>query len=249
MKAYIIYLPDLEHSNNHATKMLGELEAYGLDAHLFPGIPGHQARLMASRDSRRIYPFSIKTTELRESAVESYIRPELWEEFRERHYWKIIRRHPIGSDASKMSQPGVIGCFYSHYNLWKKCAELGEPIMIFEDDVIFFRGWQPIDWQDVLVLSLGKSSFLNDPWRMYLENPSGVPQAVRWINYSMPGASGYAIKPKAARRLVKFYHRYYYAADNAINKSVCDIQVHNYLMGRNSLPEEGNISMTKSKKW
>jgi hypothetical protein len=25
--------------------------------------------------------------------------------------------------------------------------------------------------------------------------------------------------------------------------------MHNYLMGRNTLPEEGNVSMTKSKDW
>ena len=31
---------------------------------------------------------------------------------------------------------GEIGCFLSHYTLWKKCVELNEPILIFEDDVV-----------------------------------------------------------------------------------------------------------------
>lgn len=249
MKAFVIYLPTHKHSVDHSARMVSQLKAYGLDAYLWAGTPGNLAVSMAQQDQRTAYPFSIKTTELREENLRPYIRPELWEEFQHHHYWTVVRRHPLGNDLNKVNQPGVIGCFYSHYNLWRKCMEIDEPIMIFEDDVIFFREWHPIEWKDILILSLGKSSFLNEPWKSYLENPSGMPQAINWVNYSMPGASGYAIKPKAARRLVKFYHRYYYAADNAINKSICDLQIHNYIMGRNSLPEEGNVSMTRTKEW
>lgn len=249
MKAYVIHLPTHDHSRNHATVMVDQLRSYGLDAHLYAGTPGDQAVMRAQSENRVVYPFSIKNTELRPEEVRNFIRPELWNEFAHSHYWKIVRRHPLGSDLQKINAPGVIGCFYSHYDLWEICAAADEPMMIFEDDVLFLRGWNPVDWQDVLILSLGKSSFLNEPYRSYLENPSGAPQSNRWPNFSMPGASGYAIKPKAARRLVKFYRQYYYAADNAINKSICDLQIHNYIMGRNSLPEEGNISMTRSKEW
>jgi hypothetical protein len=49
--------------------------------------------------------------------------------------------------------------------------------------------------------------------------------------------------------LTKFYRPYWYPADNAINQFITPIQIHTYLMGRNTLPEEGNISMTKSKDW
>ena len=62
-------------------------------------------------------------------------------------------------------------------------------------------------------------------------------------------ASGYAITPDAALSLIKFYRPYWYPADNAINQFLCTIQIHNYIMGRNTLPEEGNISMTKAKDW
>ena len=65
----------------------------------------------------------------------------------------------------------------------------------------------------------------------------------------MPGNSGYAIKPKAAQRLIKFYKDYFYPADNAINQQICSIQVHSYLMGRNTLKDEGNISMTRTLDW
>jgi len=142
-----------------------------------------------------------------------------------------------------------MGCFYSHYELWQRCVDLNEPIMIFEDDVKFYREWTPIDWDDILILSLGKSSFRDEPFKTYLESPSGLPYAKPWTNFSMPGASGYAIKPHAARVLVKHYKKYYYPADNAINQQVCRIQIHNYIMGRNTIDEEGNVSMTKSKDW
>lgn len=247
MKAYIIHLPEREHSIRFAEKMHKQLLGFGLDAHLHVGTTADQALANINKDKRSLYPFSIKSVELSKKEMSHYIKPELWEEFNFEHMWTVHRRLRVGDDRGKMSRPGVIGCFYSHYTLWKKCVELNEPIMIFEDDVKFYRGWNPIDWEGVLILSLGKSSFYNEPYKTYLENPTGSSQPMPWRQFSMPGASGYAIKPAAALALVKTYKDYFYPADNAINKSVTTLQIHNYLMGRNTLPEEGNISMTRAK--
>lgn len=249
MKAFIIYLKNREHSVQHSDYMLKTLKSYGLDAEKFPGTPGNLATELIKKDERVLYPYSIKSRDLPEEEIKELIRPEIYEEFLQKYVTRISERMLIGDDRGKLSMPGVIGCFYSHYNLWRKCIDLDEPIMIFEDDVKFYRGWEPIDWDDVLILSLGKSSFQGQPWKTYLENPSGNPQPVSWRNFSMPGASGYAIKPHAAKGLVKFYRNYFYPADNAINQFLCRIQVHNYIMGRNTLPEEGNISMTRLKNW
>ena len=250
MKAFIIYLPSHEHSVTHSAYMLKTLQSYGLDASLFEGTLGDQAVKLAAKAKKTLYPYSIKTKELKHSDLKELIRPELYDKFVKEYYYKIIQRQPIGeSHIGKFSRPGVIGCFYSHYRLWKKCVELGEPIMIFEDDVKFYRGWVPVSWDGVLILSLGKSSFMSDPQKTYLENPSGSPRAVHWKNFSMPGASGYAITPNAAQTLVKFYDPYWYPADNAINKSLVSMYIHNYIMGRNTVRDEGNISMTKSKEW
>jgi GR25 family glycosyltransferase involved in LPS biosynthesis len=250
MKAYVIYLPSHEHSVSHSAYMLETLKSYGLAAELFEGFPGDQAVALANKSKKTLYPYSIKTKELALSEVKELIRPELYDNFVKEYYYKIIQRQPIRENhIGKFSRPGVIGCFYSHYHLWKKCVELGEPIMIFEDDVKFYRGWTPVSWDGVLILSLGKSSFLSGPQKTYLEDPSGLPMAVNWKNYSMPGASGYAITPNAAQILVKFYKPYWYPADNAINKSLVSMHIHNYIMGRNTIKDEGNVSMTKSKEW
>lgn len=248
MKAFIIHLPEREHSLKHAELMYNQLMKYGLDAHLFTGTDADQALRNVEKDKRTLYPFSIKNQDLSRREMQELIRPELWETFESDYLWKVSRRCRVGAEAGKMSMPGVIGCFYSHYGLWQKCVELNEPIMIFEDDVKFYRNWQPVDWEGVLILSLGKSSFLNEPYKTYLEDPRGPVQPMTWRQFSMPGASGYAIKPDAAMGLCKTYRNYFYPADNAINKSVCNLQIHNHLMGRNTLPEEGNISMTRAKR-
>lgn len=249
MKAFVIHLPNRPHSVAHATTMIEILKSYNLDAHLFKGTPGDRAVIYAKTEGRVPYPYSMKSRSLNEEEIKELIRPEVYEDFKKRFIFQLTEKLPLGADEGKVTMPGVIGCFYSHYELWKQCVKLNEPIMIFEDDVKFFRKWEPIDWDDVLVLSLGKTSFMSDPWKKYLEAPSGNPQPVTWRNFSMPGASGYAIKPHAAKDLVKFYKNYFYPADNAINQQIVKIQVHSYLMGRNTLPEEGNVSMTRAKDW
>jgi hypothetical protein len=250
MKAFIIYLPDREHSVTHSAYMLKTLHSYGINAELFEGTTGGRAVKLADKDNKVLYPFSIKSQQLVEHEIKEYIKPELWDEFRKEFHYTIHRRKYVGQeDIPKLSRPGVIGCFYSHYNLWKKCIELDQPIMIFEDDVKFYRKYEPVDFEGVLVLSLGKTSFMREPQKTYLENPTGVPRIEKWKNFSMPGASGYAITPDAAKGLVKVYRPYWVPADNAINQFVVPIHIHTYLMGRNTLPEEGNVSMTKFTEW
>jgi hypothetical protein len=250
MKAFIIYLPDQEHSVKHSAYMLDTLLGYGHDAKLSVGVKGDDAVKMAAKAHKVLYPFSIKNEKLNNHQLKEYIRPDMWEEFEKEFHHTVYRRQRIGQeDISKLSRPGVIGCFYSHYALWEKCVELNENIMIFEDDVKFYRNFEPVEFDGVLVLSLGKSSYMRDPQKTYLENPTGIPRITKWINFSMPGASGYALTPDAARGLVKFYRPYWMPADNAINQFITPIYLHTYLMGRNTLPEEGNISMTKFKGW
>lgn len=39
----------------------------------------------------------------------------------------------------RKTNPGIKGCFLSHYLLWEKCIELNEPVMIFEHDALMIR--------------------------------------------------------------------------------------------------------------
>lgn len=247
MKAFVIYLKNKEHSVQSSRSVLKSLMDYKIDAELFAGVSGVEAMERVEQKNKTLYPFGIKNHELTHTDILPYIIPELQDEFREKFFGKLYERQLINSDSNKMSSPGVMGCFFSHYALWKKCIELNEPIMIFEDDVKFYRTYEPVVWNDVLILALGKQTYLHDPWKTYLEKPTGYPQAITWRNFSMPGCVGYAIKPHAAKVLVKFYRNHWYPADNAINSSLCEIQMATYQMGRTTLPDEGNVSSIRVK--
>ena len=249
MKAFVIYLQEREHSVESSAVVYETLTQFGIDAELFEGVPGDVAVRVAEHEGRTLWPYGIKNRELSQDELLKFIRPELRGEFLKDYHGKIFQRMGVGNDAGKMSKPGVVGCFYSHYTLWEKCVELNEPIMIFEDDVKFYRNFEPVEWDGVLVLALGKQTYLSDPWKTFLENPTGAPMAMPWRNFSMPGCVGYAIKPHAAKELVKTYRSHFCPADNAINGFVCQIQISNYQMGRTTLPEEGNQSSIKVKDW
>jgi GR25 family glycosyltransferase involved in LPS biosynthesis len=86
-------------------------------------------------------------------------------------------------------KPGVVGCFLSHYLLWKKCIEINETIAIFEDDVLFLKP-PPLNlnFNDVLKLDKldqGKKYICGDWWEgahSYILTPSGAKKLVNWAN-------------------------------------------------------------------
>jgi GR25 family glycosyltransferase involved in LPS biosynthesis len=151
--------------------------------------------------------------------------------------------------AKKASSPGVKGCFLSHYSLWKLCADLNEPIMIWEDDIDIHRGYISVEWDDVLVLALGHPA-KSDRYKHYLENPDlKNPKAEVFFNASMPGCCGYAIKPHAAKILIDTYKNTYLPADNAINQHHLKIQIHNCIMGIAMVRKDGKKSLTRTTFW
>jgi len=91
-----------------------------------------------------------------------------------------------------MSQPGVQGCFLSHFALWKKCLELNREIVIVEHDAIFEAPWdQQLTSKDQLVKLTQfrpKKGYRQDEY-------SGT-----WS----PGAIAYLIHPKQANQLITF---------------------------------------------
>jgi len=248
MKAYIIYLPHREHSALHASLMLRQLKDYGIDAHLFEGTKGEDTPRIFEKENRILYPYSIKSRYLNRAEIQSLLKENLPDNFWETYNIQIQEKFKWDERyINKHNSNGTRGCFYSHYRMWRHCLDINEPVMIFEDDVKFFRNYIPTEFDDLLIVSLGKNSFYNEPYKTWLEDPSGTPRAHNWTGFSMPGASGYIIKPHAAKTLLKFYKNYFMPADNAINKNLLKIEITNFLMGRNTLREEGNISDRKAK--
>ncbi len=225
MKAFIISLSKIESSISSANNVLVKLLEYGFDAVLYEGYYGDVAKKLYDKENRRIATHGIK---LSEDNTRNMLDPH--------EYKKILR-------------PGVLGCFYSHYSLWKKCIELDEPIFIFEDDVIFERGFHPIDWEDILMVCTGKEAHKHNYYSKFLYNPMGIPKTLPVRNTSLPGAVGYGIKPHAAAKLVETYKEEVLPADTAINQFVVTLEFHSYLMGRAAIEEDGKISLTSTKMW
>jgi GR25 family glycosyltransferase involved in LPS biosynthesis len=223
MKAFIIHLSKIESSLTTAISTRKMLENAGVIAELWEGCYGNEVEKQFADSGRVLHPWSFKgPTEL--------IMPD-------------------SKYSIKNNRPGIKGCFMSHFSLWKKCVELNEPIMIFEDDVVIERGFFDVAWQDVLVLVLGNPAKSNR-YLNYLDSPNVEnPQAVEYTNSSMPGTPGYAIKPHAAKKLIDTYKNTFLPSDNAINRHHVKIEIHNCIMGYALIKKDGKKSLTRSKFW
>jgi GR25 family glycosyltransferase involved in LPS biosynthesis len=247
MKTFIISLSKIPSSAKSSQQVLKQLLQYGLDAELFEGTYGYDAKSLYDKDQRRIAKYGIKTETL--SLLE----------FKKRFPKEPISPTAINitvrteldpnSKVAKILRPGVIGCFYSHYRLWKKCIDLNEPILIFEDDVIFERNFIPVNWEEILLLCTGKDSHNHEFYSPKLYKPEGPPGVVDLPNTSMPGAVGYGITPQGAAKLVEAYKEEFLPADTAMNGFVVKLQCHTHLMGRAAVEEDGKESLTKTKLW
>jgi GR25 family glycosyltransferase involved in LPS biosynthesis len=154
----------------------------------------------------------------------------------------------ITLNNGKVLYPGVKGCFHSHYRLWTKCVELNESIMIFEDDIVVSNKYKKIDFDEILILSINYDWAMAAQWKIYLEEKNKIDKAVNYSSRFMPGASGYIIKPQAAKKLIDYYSNTYLPADVAINSEICRLQIHPQLIGRSKTMAEKE-SMTRRKHW
>lgn len=104
--------------------------------------------------------------------------------------WKIEGVFPR-LDKPTMDRPGVQGCFLSHWNLWKKCIELNEPIIILEHDAIIQDYWKPIEISKSIIKL----------HRYYKEkNPKFDEDAGKWS----PSGHAYCLLPTHAEKLISF---------------------------------------------
>jgi GR25 family glycosyltransferase involved in LPS biosynthesis len=85
----------------------------------------------------------------------------------------------------------------------------------------------------------------------YLLTPEGEPIAADYFQSSMPGNSGYLIKPHSAKILVEEYKNSFLPADNAINQHLVKIQIHSYMMGKaeDRNPTAGKSSLIRTHFW
>jgi GR25 family glycosyltransferase involved in LPS biosynthesis len=119
----------------------------------------------------------------------------------------------------KVTTPGVIGCFLSHYFLWKKCIEINEPIAIFEYDALVINRIDEsllTKFDDYLNLDYARHLYLKniEVYESHLKtNVDNIfikvlEPDVRGIGYKfmnrnhIKGAFGYIIKPSGAEKII-----------------------------------------------
>jgi GR25 family glycosyltransferase involved in LPS biosynthesis len=159
--------------------------------------------------------------------------------------------HPIDHNGTptlnnfKVSGPGALGCFYSHYNLWKRCVELDEPVLIFEDDVKIIRPFYPVTFDEILIVAIGSWKEMIDIYKEPIELPAALP----YSRSCLPGAVGYVIMPTAAKKLISEFKNTYTAADSAVRSSIVKLQIHSHIIGKALDEADGKTSLTKSKHW
>ena len=138
----------------------------------------------------------------------------------------------------KKNRLGVIGCFFSHYYLWKKCIELNEAIIILEHDGYVIRN---IDTSllDTFsdVLKLDRLDPFDIKYNNELEKEKNLEIEVVPYTYNnrkvrkvdlgdyFKGAYSYIIKPQAALKLINFIEKNgHRPADQQINSSIVNLR-------------------------
>jgi glycosyl transferase family 25 len=104
--------------------------------------------------------------------------------------WKNIRVTPLLNKPT-MNRKGTWGCFFSHWQLWNKCIDLNEPIIVLEHDAIIMEQWRPIEINDAMIKL----------HRYYKQkNPKYDDDSGLWS----PSTHAYCILPNHAKQLINF---------------------------------------------
>lgn len=140
----------------------------------------------------------------------------------------------------KKNRLGVVGCFFSHYYLWKKCVEKNESFLILEHDGYLIRNIPDnIHSQFSDVLKLDRLDPYKKTYNTDIENEKNNPLVIEeYYNKSaknpvkigtgnyMKGAYSYIIKPHAAQKLIDWVHEFgFMPADQQIGNAIVDIKV------------------------
>lgn len=106
-----------------------------------------------------------------------------------------------------------VGCAMSHYLLWLRCMDLGEPVLILEHDAVFLRTWPKFQWSGICMVNDPAGATRRGAWwsaQMKRRGPGVWPKT--WVTDpadkipdGLAGNSAYVIHPHAARELVALY--------------------------------------------
>ena len=111
-----------------------------------------------------------------------------------------------------------VGCFLSHYLLWKRCAEQNEPLIVLEHDAIFIKPFDetPFTKAECEIISLndprGATRRAQDFHEKLQKNPQIIQRVPTvddlMVPQGLPGNNAYIIKPSGAKKMLKLVKEY-----------------------------------------
>ncbi len=134
----------------------------------------------------------------------------------------FFTRHGLtwNSQVSTNQPAPAMGCFASHFKLWLRCIELGEPIIALEHDAVFRAPIPTLKFRHVIML--GKPLFQGESLIDAANPPRGRETHHPW-RYLL-GTHCYAITPEGAHRLVEAARRrLLLPTDHFMHKKYIDI--------------------------
>jgi len=147
--------------------------------------------------------------------------------------------------------PGEIGCYASHYSMWKKCVDMNEPIVVLEDDIeltehtlsVFNELKSLHERYDYIRLEYAKKGCVD------ITEQNDI-KVVRWLNGRV-GTRGYSINPTAARKLLENSTHWMVPVDNYIGQSfrhgVISYGIQPYMVNHSDSFESSIQNKTKKK--
>lgn len=108
-----------------------------------------------------------------------------------------------------------IGCSMSHFQLWKKCVELNETILILEHDSVFIRYLPTFEFDGLCMINDPAGATRNGKWWsdfMKKRGTEGVHKKTlvpgpKMVPDGLAGNSAYLIKPFVAQQAIDEFYR------------------------------------------
>ncbi|WP_104747854.1 glycosyltransferase family 25 protein [Helicobacter cetorum] len=146
--------------------------------------------------------------------------------------------------CGKRMSAGELGCYASHYSLWKKCTELNEPICILEDDIKIKENFkESLEFCKKHMSELGYIRLMHLEYEEVPKSSTHI-EGVSKISHFKDGigTQGYVISPIMAHKLLKYSARKWVMPVDTIMDRYYWHGVKNYVLEPFSIFEDETLS-------
>lgn len=131
--------------------------------------------------------------------------------YRERFYSSQLRMLCYARPLSNSQ----IGCFASHYELWKKCIELDQPILVLEDDIELASNFDALI--QFAAQKIERYRYIR-LWGVFERPSSQVEDGIKLYHRGPSGTQGYMLSPAAAQKFIDNATRWIEPVDEYMDK-------------------------------